>query len=714
MDALGTLAGLDDEQRAVAEAVSGPVVVLAGAGTGKTRAITHRIAHGVASGAMEASRVLAVTFTTKAAGEMRGRLAQLGAGGVQARTFHAAALRQLRYFWPRLSSSGFPSILESKARIVASAARSSGTPVSGAALRDLVTDIEWALARELDPAHLPESRTWSMDRGSVATVLAAYEDAKREGGLIDFEDVLAMLGELLETRPDIADEVRAQYRWFTVDEYQDVSPLQHRLLRHWLGGRDELCVVGDVSQTIYSFAGASAQYLLEFSREYPHATAVRLVQCYRSTEPIVAMANSLVAGQPGALLLRSVPGDGPAPQITAYADDQAEADAVASLVRARIDAGESPASIAVLYRINAQSAELERAMAERSVPVALRGSERFFQRPEVREAVTRLRGAARAGASGPAGQEARAVLIEAGWQSEAPATTGAVRERWESLAAIIALADAAPTLSELVEELDRRAEAQHAPSADAVTLASLHSAKGLEWDRVIIIGCSDGLIPFAQASSDEALAEERRLLYVGITRARRHLHLTWSRSRQPGKGSYREPSRFLDTLQGAGLAAGAGDDASVRRGSGTRTRERGRKAPARCRICRKALVTPPERTMMRCRTCPSSIDPALLDALREWRSATAREREVPAYVVFTDATLAAIAEHRPSTSQALLDIPGIGPAKLEAYGSTVLRLVDEFPEAGDPPIDLTANRNLRLELAEHSDATEPDSVDEGI
>ena len=712
MTAMDALAGLDDEQRAVAEAVSGPVVVLAGAGTGKTRAITHRIAHAVAIGAHEPRRTLAVTFTNRAAGEMRSRLAALGVEGVSARTFHASALRQLRYFWPRVTGSAFPALLPSKARLVAEAARACGVNLDSAQLRDLVTDLEWAKARELGPDALPPERAWSMDVTQVAAVFDAYDEAKTAAGVIDFEDVLAMLAELLATRPDIADEVRAQYRWFTVDEYQDVSPLQHRVLRGWLGERDDLCVVGDVSQTIYSFAGASSAYLLDFPREYPHATAVRLVNCYRCSGPIVAHANALVAGRPGALTLRAVHAQGVEPELRAHADDVAEAEAVADAVRTLIAGGTPASAIAVLVRVNAQSAELERAFAERAIPITMRGSERFFDRGEVREAVTRLRGAARGGSVGAAGQEARAVLAVMGWSATPPDSAGAVRERWESLDALVTLADELPAgsdLTALVAELDRREGAQHAPAANAVTLASLHAAKGLEWEAVFIIGCSEGLLPLSHAKTDAEIEEERRLLYVGVTRAKRRLVMSWARSRQPGGHASREPSRFLAELQMPG--AEAAPSGSIVRGSGSRRRDRPRSGPARCRVCRKALVTAPERTLGRCRMCPSTIDVELLDALKAWRKEEAKERDVPAYVVFTDATLTAVAEQKPSDEAGLLDIPGIGAAKLEAFGSVLLRLISE---AGDPPLDLAPDGHVGLELAENADPTEPDAVDERV
>lgn len=689
MEPQNTLDGLDDEQRAVAEALHGPVVVLAGAGTGKTRAITHRIAHGVATGAHDPRRTLAVTFTARAAGEMRTRLRGLGVDGVQVRTFHAAALRQLRYFWPRLSGGTFPDLLSTKARLVAEAASRCGLPTDIATVRDLSGDLEWAKVNFLSgPAIAVEARkvnrTLAADGAEVARVQSAYEDIKNSRGVIDFEDVLLVTAGALAERPDIGDEVRKAYRWFTVDEYQDVNPLQHRLLGLWLGDRDDLCVVGDANQTIYTFTGASPRYLTGFRTAYPDATEVRLVRCYRCTPEIVAMANGVIAAAapsyaPSTLVLRSQRPSGPTPTVEAFDDDVEEATRVANRARDYLAAGTPARDIAVLFRINAQSAALEEAFAEAGVPVVLRGTERFFDRPEVREAVTRLRGAARGGELlGPLGTEVRAVLGSAGWTPEPPRTSGAVRERWESLAALATLADElatglADSMPAFVAELDSRAELQHAPVGDGVTLASMHSAKGLEWPTVFVVGCSDGLMPLQYAETPEQVEEERRLAYVAITRAADRLHLSWARARQPGGRAARSASPFL-AAAGA-VSTGGGSAGSVRRGSGKSRSERTRKGPAKCRVCRKGLVTAEERTLGRCRTCPSDLNEPLLEALREWRLGESRERAVPAYVIFTDATLIAIAEQSPADADSLLDIPGIGPKKLDVYGEALLDLV---------------------------------------
>lgn len=688
------LDALDPEQRMVAEAVEGPVVVWAGAGTGKTRAVTYRIAHAVRTGAHDPRRGLAVTFTTRAAGEMRERLLRLGVEGMQVRTFHSAALRQLRHFWPRAIGGQPHDVLAKVTPLVAEAASRCAVATDTATVRDLVAEIAWAKQVEVDPEHYAEraaTRTPPLPPADVARVYAAYDELKSDRGVMDFDDVLLMTVGLLGERPDILDEVRAAYRWFTVDEFQDVSPLQHRLLDLWLGSRNDICVVGDAAQTIYSFAGATDRFLRDFPRRFAGATEVRLVRDYRSTEPIVAWANALLAdaGDDESRLVSQC-GPGPEPEVRDFDDEVAEAQAVATHIAALIAEGIPPESIAILVRINALMPAFEESLSALGIPLVLRGGERFFERREVREAVTRVRGAARSGdtAGDSLGEQVASVLSAMGWSEEAPRTTGAVRERWESLASIVDLArahgDTGGDLASLVGELDRRAAAQHAPVARGVTLATIHAAKGLEWDAVVVAGCAEGSIPHAQSTSAEALAEERRLFYVAVTRARSRLLVTWSRSRQPGGRATRQRSRFLDTL-----ITGEGSDdvaprASVRRGRGSRSPSRS--GPASCRSCGRSLVTGAERARMRCRTCPPTASEVTVDRLRAWRLERAREREVPAYVIFTDATMEALAETLPRDSEELLSISGIGPDKVDRYGDALLALLAESAqEASEAP-----------------------------
>ncbi len=553
-DAERLLEALDEQQRVAARTLLGPVCLLAGAGTGKTRAITHRIAYGVASGVYPPNRVMALTFTARAAGELRGRLRMLGAGGVSARTFHAAALAQLNFFWPQVIGGSMPKLLDNKARLIAHAAETLKLKLDTATLRDVAAEIEWRKTSRLridEYAAQARPTPAALDPQRMAELHAAYERLKDERRQIDFEDVLLAAAGMVEAEPRVAHQVREQYRFFVVDEYQDVSPLQHDLLALWLGDRDDVCVVGDVSQTIYTFAGASPDYLLGFAAEHEDAVVLRLEENYRSTPAIVAVANRLMRGRPGALTLESAAGVvGPAPRVTAYEGDVAEARAVASAIAAEIAEGRAPEDIAVLYRVNVQSQPLETALGDAGVPYVIRGATRFFERREVKEALMLLRGAAIATAGQPLFQVVSDVLRSIGWSQEAPEARGAVRERWESLDALIRLAEQTPpgtTLRQFVDELFERQAGQHEPTLSAVTLATLHSAKGLEWDSVHIVGLAEGLVPIGYAKDEAAIEEERRLLYVGLTRARQRLALSWSanglQSRAP-----RQPSRFLADL----------------------------------------------------------------------------------------------------------------------------------------------------------------------
>src|SRR5690348_6429911 len=488
------LGGLDPEQIAAVTAPAGPVCILAGAGTGKTRAITHRIAHRVQRGEIHPQHVLAVTFTARAAAEMRARLGQLGATGVQARTFHAAALRQLRYFAPRLfAGRDLPELLESKARLVTLAASRIGLRIDRTVARDLAAEIEWAKSSLVEPdeyavAAAKARREPPFEPAKVGAAFAAYEQLKRAGGTIDFEDMLRAAAWGIEEHEDVADQVRAQYRHFVVDEYQDVNPLQQRLLDAWLGGRDDVTVVGDASQTIYSFTGASSSYLLDFPRRRRGATVVRLVRDYRSTPQVVGLANAVIAQARGELaklrleLVGQRP-SGPEPEIRSFADEPVEALAVAARCAELIAGGVPPHEIAVLFRVNAQSEVYEEALAEAGVPYVVYGAERFFDRSEVRQAMTALRAATRtADPDAPLREAVIAGLEAVGWRPDEPPGGGAARERWEALSALVGLADEQPSgasLEDFCAELARRAAVQHAPTVDGVTLSSLHSAKGL-------------------------------------------------------------------------------------------------------------------------------------------------------------------------------------------------------------------------------------------
>ena len=692
------LAGLDPEQRAAVTAPAGPVCILAGAGTGKTRAITSRIAYRVHTGAVRPQHVLAVTFTTRAAAEMRGRLAGLGVHGVQARTFHAASLRLLRYFAPRIfQGRAMPELMESKARLVGLAAARCGLRADRTAARDLASEIEWAKSSLVESAEYAVAaakaqREPPYDPAKVADVYAAYETVKRSSGMIDFEDLVRAATWAIEEHRDVAEQVRSQYRHFVVDEYQDVNPVQQRLLQAWLGDRDDVTVVGDASQTIYSFTGATSSYLLEFARRHPSATVVRLVRDYRSTPQVVGLANAVIGQARGELarlrlqLVGQRP-SGPEPELRSFPDEAGEAAAVATRCRELIASGTPAREVAVLFRINAQSEVYEEALAEAGVPYVVHGAERFFDRPEVRQAMIALRVATR---TTPEEMPLREAVISAldavGWRPDVVPPGGAARERWEAVAAILGLAEefapapaaAPPGLAAFCEELSRRAAIQHAPAVDGVTLSSLHSAKGLEWDAVFLVGLADGTLPTTHARAPEAVEEERRLLYVGITRARQLLWLSYGLARSPG-GRARRACRFLPMLEPGG-GARTGRATPGRAGAGERHRGAAgevqrRRVIVSCRVCGGGLTDALDRKLGRCATCPSTLDDALLERLQEWRVRVAGAQRVPPYVVFTDATLTALAERCPTGTADLVAIAGIGPRKLSLYGDAVLALV---------------------------------------
>jgi DNA helicase-2/ATP-dependent DNA helicase PcrA len=525
--------------------------------------------------------VLALTFTARAAAELKSRLRGLGAGGVSARTFHAAALSQLGYFWPQVVGGTLPQVVTKKATLLAHAAERARIAVDTATLRDVASEIEWRkiTGRSVDDyASAGRPAPGALTTDMVVDLQRAYESLKDERRQFDFEDVLLACAGMLEQEPRVALQVREQYRFFVVDEYQDVSPAQQRLLELWLGDRRDVCVVGDASQTIYSFAGASSSYLLDFERTHKDALVVRLEHNYRSSRSVVETANRLMRGRPGALSLTAAPAsaedvpgefDAGLPAATVHADDTAEAAAVADSIAALVRAGTPASDIAVLYRINVQAAAIERALADRGITSHVRGATRFFDLPEVKQAILALRGASVAVSGEPLFKSVSDVLRSLGWTHVPPEQRGAVRDRWESLNAIMGLVDSATagtTLREFTDELLERQSAQHEPTLDAVTLATLHASKGLEWDTVFLVGLSEGLVPISYAKSFDQIDEERRLLYVGVTRARRRLRVSWAeygaRSTMP-----REPSRFLAEI---GIRTPDARGAGARRGWASR------------------------------------------------------------------------------------------------------------------------------------------------
>jgi DNA helicase-2/ATP-dependent DNA helicase PcrA len=674
-DADSLLEDLNEAQREAVVTTRGPLAILAGAGTGKTRVISRRAAYAIATGAVAADLVLVVTFTDKAAGEMVERLAGLGLPGVVARTFHAHALSQLRHFWPsRHDGEGLPDLLDTKLPILIRIARGLTGHYRFSAVRDLATEIEWAKSRGIGPADYEAAlgdRTPPIPADLMRRVFADYERAKSRANRIDFDDLLTFTAELLEQDEEAADIVRARKSWFSVDEYQDTSPLQQRLLELWAGDSTDLSVVGDEDQTIYTFTGATSSYLTGFAERHPGARIVALTENYRSSPQILDLANRLIANDGRTKRLSATQPAGPPPTFDRHQDADAELAAIVRRIRGWLTgigsgAASGPkgeevvppaeevvaAEIAILVRMNAQLAPLEEALTRAGIAYQVRGI-RFYERREIVAAMAALK---RAGieAVGTALAEAiRALLAsELGHESSEPpeaARGDDARERAAALETFLAIvdervaADPATDADAILAEIRRRAAHEREGSTSGVNLLTYHRAKGLEWDAVILPMLEDGSLPIRQAIDDpEALAEERRLFYVGMTRARRMLHLSWADRRETrGRDARRQRSRFLDGLV---------------------------PAPPRHVIRHADEFAPPSPRH------PGAGDP-LLAALRAWRTGRAREDAVPAFVVFHDTTLAAIADLRPASLAALRRVSGVGPTKIDRYGEELLAVI---------------------------------------
>ncbi len=639
MDPARVLEGLNEAQRRAAEDVRGPVAILAGAGTGKTTTITHRIAFQVSTCAFEARQILAVTFTEKAAGELKTRLARLGVEGVEARTFHAAALSQLSRLWPAHTGRPLPEILPTKAPLISSLANALPPPHRFLPGAELAGEIEWAKNRRITPdaylsALATEGHEPPIPGELMHRVYDGYERRKHRSGRIDFEDMLALAVALFDEHPAAADEVRSRFAAFTVDEYQDVNPLQQALLERWLGDRDDVCVVGDDYQTIYSFTGASPSHLLEFPARFANATLVRLEQNYRSSPQVLAVANALAAHLGGFdKTLRATLPDGPSPTARSLPNAAAEVTFIVNECRRLRDADVEWDEMAVLSRINARTEPFEEGFASAGIPYQVRDGA-FLRRPAARAVLARLR---RSG--GKVVEAVEATTDELGYapgadhDSDEEATRQADLGRLRQLAGEYRTA-AGPdaTLDGFVTELQHRFAPER--QGRGVQLMTYHRAKGLEFDAVFLPRLLDGELPYRSRRAHADPNEERRLLYVGITRARRHLFLSWPHDAKA------KPSPFLEEI-------------------GVRSHDRQQ----------------PARTSARARVSAANVGGTLFDELRAWRLRRAKADGVPAYVVFHDATLAAIADRRPRDWADLAAIPGIGPAKLDRYADEVLAVL---------------------------------------
>ena len=531
------LAALDPDQRAVALASRGPVCVIAGAGTGKTRAITHRIAYAAAIGTMDPQKVLALTFTAKAAGEMRARLRSLGVPTVAARTIHSAALKQLLYFWPSVFGGRTPDLITTKTGFLTEAINRAGLSDSVRAtnrelMRDIASEIEWAKVSQVAPSDYVDEISKRMQKPRVlpeqmVQIYTAYESVKKQELAIDFEDVLLLCAAMLEEEREVRERVQDQYRYFTIDEYQDVSPVQQRLINAWLGKRNDICVVGDPAQTIYSFAGATPVFLNTFTQRFPDAEVIRLSTGYRSTPEITFAANALLRHGAMGQELVAQNEHGTQPSVVGYSDDAAEVNGVLSEITELLNSGTPPHEVAILARTNSQLKSVERAMQKVNLPYQVRSTERFFDRREVRDFLSEVRKASVIPAEGQGWIDELRTLAQ-------PYLTG---EAIDGIAALLHLAReldsdenfTPKTLRGYLREVEDRVQQNNPPTMPVITLATLHAAKGLEWERVFLIGASEGQLPVSDASIDE----ERRLFYVGITRAKADLHISYRKSPSP-------------------------------------------------------------------------------------------------------------------------------------------------------------------------------------
>ena len=548
------LNALDEEQREAAQSLIGPTVILAGAGTGKTRTITHRIAYGILRGDFSENRVMALTYTNRAAGELRARLGGLGVHSVNAKTFHAAALSQLEYFWRDFFGIEAPRVLDSKSKAIGKAAEGLKIRLDANTIRDIASEIEWRKYSMLSlEEYLDVISTRPVIQGLAPIrsyeIQVAYEDAKVKAKQIDWEDVLLLCTGMLKSEPRALAHVHQQYRFFTVDEYQDISKLQQELLDTWLGDRSDLCVVGDPNQTIYSFSGANASFLENFDSRYPGANVIELTKNYRSTPEIIGVANR-VRGNQKFEPLEAIRPRGVEPQVLEFQDREKECDFVANKIKDLLSSGMKASQIAVLYRINAQSEHIENALSGAGVDYQVRGGQRYFSRPEIMSAVRMVR----AEAANPTGkalyETVSAIARSLGWQSIAPNVSGRALEEWEALNSLVQIADELgeeATIQTFANELEERQRSQHEPTRESITLSTIHAAKGLEYKAVFIIGAVEGYMPISYAKTELQISEEQRLFYVGVTRAKDLLFITWA-NKDGADDRQRTRSRYLDLI----------------------------------------------------------------------------------------------------------------------------------------------------------------------
>lgn len=649
---------LDEEQLRVAKHTNGALVVLATAGSGKTTAITHRIASVVGSGAKSAENGLALTFTNKAAQELKLRLQGLGIANLTTGTFHAVALRQLSYFWPQVfGGSIWP--IQARATLLSTLTQT----FTVTQRRYIEAEIDWLKSSGIDAVSYSKlQRVGEVPTSEVAEIYSRYQDLSHSKRVIDFDDILQLTVGLLSNHPEILKEVRKRYTWFTVDEFQDVTPIQNALLRLWVGEREDICVVGDPAQTIYSFAGARAEYLNDFWLQ--DADRLFLNRTYRCPKEVTALAESLMAHTSTPVRMQSnSKADGGVSSLIA-SNEYEEARLIAHRIEALLGAGVSPQEITVLLRLGSMSQYFEKAFEELNIPFSVRGARPFFDRSEIKEVLLALRQGYEAST-----QNVRELILSVatnqGWTRQSPGTSESGRQAWESITGLLNLADQLGrdlSLGDFFHHVALLAQQNLAPVESVVTITTLHAAKGLEWEHVFIPGLVEGVLPYSEASLDE----ERRLLFVGITRSKNSVTLTMPTERLKQRTT---PSRFLEEMNQNTT------DVALPEISPKPAEDNEARSAIRCRICLKGLSTATENALRRCELCESDSDVKVLEQLLAWRREFAIATNQIDWLVLTDVTLQALSELKPRSMDDLRNIHGINATNLEAFGEDLLRIM---------------------------------------
>ena len=695
------LHGLNPAQRDAVTATTSPLCILAGAGSGKTRVLTRRVAWRAATGDLDPRHVLSLTFTRKAAAELTSRLRALGLrDSVAAGTFHSVAYAQLRGRWAERGITP-PTLLDRKVGFVIRLLGQFPKNVSAIPAIDFISEIEWAKARMIEPGQYAEAAERAGRRpptapSIVADVFDRYESVRRDQRLVDFDDLLRVCERDLRNDPEFAAAQRWRFQHLFVDEFQDVNPLQAALLDAWRGDRLDLCVVGDPNQAIYAWNGADPELLRRFPAQFPTAQVVRLTENYRSTPQILGVANAvLIGGGRGvdrAGALQATRSDGRVPSIVSYATDREEATGIARSVRDHHGPGARWSAQAVLVRTNAQIPAIEEALSAARIPFRVRGAAPLLEQPEVKAALGRIRQST--GTFGDALADLATSVDDTEVEGEGAAERQANVDALVQLGRDYLAVEPGPTTPGFLAWLTTTTRAdQPDRNGDAVELCTFHAAKGLEWPIVHLAGIESGLVPIAHAKTNESLSEELRLFYVAITRAERELRCTWAQQRRYGtRDMHREPSPYLDTVSAAcaALSAGLAPDAvgrgevlpdtpgspgGPRRGS---ARSGGsRSAGGRSSTARTATSRTAQSRTNGIRTA-DELDEAgqeLLEELRSWRLTRARAAATPAFVICNDRTLIEIALTRPRSNAELLAVHGFGEVKAARFGPELLAIV---------------------------------------